>query len=238
MNRQTRKQLKTDKFAQEVGDTFSFLNEHRSESIRYGLIGLAVIVLGAGYYFYSRHQAAVREDALASAMRIDNAIIGTADTLTNKAFPTEEAKQQARTKAFSDLATKYHGSSEGAIAAIYLGADQADKGNYADAEKVYKDVVDSAPKVYAAAAEVSLAQLYAGEGKTQEAEKLLRYRIDHPAELVSSDAARLDLADVLANTNPAEALKLAEPLRNSPHPAISKEALNIVSRINMTAHKQ
>jgi predicted negative regulator of RcsB-dependent stress response len=238
VNRQTRKQLKTDKFAQEVGDTFSFLSEHRSESIRYGLIGLAVILLGAGYYFYNRHQGAVREDALAAAMRIDNAVIAQADTPTNKAFPTEEAKQQARKKAFSDLATKYHGTSEGAIGAMYMGADQADKGDYASAEKIYKDVVDSSPKVYAAAAELSLAQVYAAEGKTAEAEKLLRYRIDHPAELVSSDAAKLDLADVLATVNPAEALKLAEPLRNSPHPAISKAALNLVSRINMTAHNQ
>jgi hypothetical protein len=236
LNRQTRKDLKTDKFAQEVGDTFSFLNEHRGESVRYGLIALAVIVLGAGYYFYSRHEAAAREDALAAAMRIDNAIIAQADTLTNKAFPTQEAKDQARTKAFSDLASKYHGTSEGSIDAMYMGADQADKGNYAAAEKIYKDAVDSAPKVYAQAAEISLAQLYAAEGKTEEAEKLLRYRIDHPAELVSADAATLDLADILSTTKPQEALKLAEPLVKSERVNISKEALNLVSRINMTGH--
>lgn len=237
MNRQTRKQLKTDEFAQELGQTFSFLKEHRTESIRYGLIGLAVIVLGAGYYFYSRHEGVVREDALAEAMKIDDAIVGPADTATNKAFPTKDAKVQARAKALNDMATKYRGTTEGAIAAIFLAADQVDAGNYAAAEKAYKDVVDSAPKEYASLAEVSLADVYSVEGKTEDAEKLLRYRIDHPTELVSSDAAKLELADVLASANPTEALKLVEPLRSSAHTVISKEAINEVARINSTAHK-
>lgn len=238
MRRQTRKQLKTDKFAQEVGETFSFLSEHRTESIRYGLIGLVVILLGAGYYFYNRHQATAREDALAQALRIDDAIIAPADTLTNKAFPTQQAKDDARLKAWSDLASKYHGTTEGGIAGIYLAADQADKGNFANAEKIYKDVVDSAPKLYAAQAELSLAQVYAAEGKTQDAEKLLQDRIDHPSELVSSDEAKLELAELLSTANPAEALKLAGPLRNSNHPAVSKEAINVVGRINMSGHGQ
>ena len=97
--------------------------------------------------------------------------------------------------------------------------------------------MDSAPKVYAAQAEMSLAQVYAAEGKTQDAEKLLRYRIDHPTELVSSDEAKLALAPILAQTNPAEALKLIEGLRTSNHTAVSKEALNEVSRINMAPHQ-
>lgn len=238
MRRQTRKQLKTDKFAQEVGETFSFLNEHRTESIRYGLIALVVILLGAGYYFYHSHQAVVREDALAQALRIDDAIIGPADTLTNKAFPTQAAKDDARLKAWTDLATKYHGTTEGAIAGIYLASDQADKGNYASAEKLYKDVADSAPKLYAAQAQLSLAQVYGAEGKTQELEKVMQNLVDHPSELVSSDEAKLYLAALLSTANPAEALKLAGPLRSSNHPAISKEALNIVGKINLSGQKQ
>jgi predicted negative regulator of RcsB-dependent stress response len=202
------------------------------------LIGLVVILLGAGYYFYNRHQVAAREDALAQAFRIDDAIIGPADTVTNKAFPTQAAKDDARLKAWSDLAIKYHGTTEGAIAGIYLASDQADKGNYAQAEKGYKDVVDSAPKIYAAQAELSLAQVYTAEGKTEDVEKLLHYRIDHPSELVSSEEAKLELAELLSTVKPAEALKLAEPLRQSTHPAVSKEAINVVGKINMSGQKQ
>lgn len=238
MKRQTRKKLKTDELAEGFGETFSFLSEHRSESIRYGLIGLAVIVLAAGWYLYDRHQASVREDLLSQALRIDDAIIAPADTVTNKAFPNQQAKDNARIKAWTDLYTKYHGTTEGSIAGIYLAAEQADKGKYADAEKIYQDVVNSAPKMYAAQADIDLAQVYAAEGKTDQARKILEDRINHPAVLVSSDDAKLQLAELLAAKDPAQARKLAEPLRTSKDVAVSKEAINIVGQINMATGKQ
>jgi predicted negative regulator of RcsB-dependent stress response len=238
VKRQTRKQLKTDKFAQDVGLTFSFLSEHRTETIRYGLIGLAVVILGVGYYFYTRHQAAVREDAMAAAMKIDEAIIAPKPTATNLNFATQKEKDTARTQAFSDLATKYRGTAEGAVGGIFIGAEKTDKGDLATAEKIYKDVMDSAPEEYSAQARISLAHVYAAEGKTPEAEKLLRYLIDHPTALVSKEEATLELGDILTKSNPAEALKLVQPLttpKSNPgavsRTAISKVALAEVGRI-------
>lgn len=233
MKRLTRKRLKTDKFAQDVGNTFSFLNEHRSETIRYGLIGLAVILLGAGYYFYSRHQAAAREEAMAAAMKIDQAIIAANPTPTNLNFATQAEKDKARTQAFADLATKYHGTAEGAVGGIFIAAEQSDKGNFPAAEKIYKDVMDSAPAEYSALARMSLAHVYAAENKTPEAEKLLRYLMDHPTALVSKEEATLELGDILSKSNCAEALKLIEPLRSS-RTAVSKVALSEVGRISST----
>lgn len=238
MNKLTRKQLKTDELAEGFGETFSFLSEHRTESIRYGLIGLAVLILAGGWFLYDRHEATVREDLLNQALNINDAIIGPADTLTNKAFPNQQAKDNASIKAWTDLYTKYHGTTEGSIAGLYLGAQQADQGKYADAEKIYKDVVDSAPKMYAAQAEISLAQVYAAEGKLDDAQKILQQRIDHPAVLVSSDDAKLQLAELIAAKKPEEARKLAEPLRNSKDVAVSKDAINIVGEINMATGKQ
>lgn len=233
MKRTTRKQLKTDKFAQDVGLTFSFLSEHRAETIRYGLIGLAVVILGTGYYFYSRHQAAAREEALAAATKIDEAIIAPNPTPTNLNFATQEEKDKARSQAFADLATKYHGTAEGAVGGIFTAAEQSDKGNFAAAEKIFKDVMDSAPEEYAGEARVSLAHVYAAEGKTPEAEKLMRYLMDHPTALISKEEATLELGDILAKSNCAEALKLIEPLRSS-RTSVSKVALSAVGRISAT----
>jgi predicted negative regulator of RcsB-dependent stress response len=233
VKRQTRKQLKTDKFAQDLGLTFSFLSEHRSESIRYGLIGLAVIILGVSYYFYSAHQAAIREEALTQAMRIDQAVIAPKPTPTSLNFTTKEEKDKARTQAFSDLAAKYRGTAEGAVGGIFIGAEQSDKGNFPAAEKIYKDVMDSAPEEYSAQARISLAHVYAAEGKIPEADKVLRYLIDHPTALVSKEEATLELGDILAKPNCKEALKLIEPLRTS-RTEISKIALAEVGRISGT----
>jgi predicted negative regulator of RcsB-dependent stress response len=233
VDRQTRKQLKTDKFAQDLGNTFSFLSDHRSETIRYGLIAVAVIILGVGYYYYSRSQAAAREAALEKAMQVDQAIIAANPTPTNINFPTQAEKDKARTQAFSDLATKYHGTAEGAVGGIFIAAEQSDKGNFAAAEKIYKDVMDSAPEDYSALARMSLAHVYAAENKIPEAEKLLRYLMDHPTDLVSKEEATLELGDILAKSDCKGALKLIEPLRNS-RTAVSKIALSAVGRINAT----
>lgn len=229
----TRKQLKTDKFAEDVGLTLGFLGEHRTETIRYGLIALAVIVLGVGYVIYSRHEASVREEALAQATRIDLAIIAPNPTPTNLNFTTQAEKDKARTQAFADLATKYHGTVEGATGGIFIGAEKADHGDLPAAEKIFKDVMDSAPTEYSSLARVSLAHIYASEGKPAEGEKLLRYLMDHPTTLVSKEQATLELADVLSKTNCAEALKLIEPLKNS-RTSVSKVALNEASRIGST----
>lgn len=230
MKRQIRKQLKTDPLAQEMSQGIDFLTHHRTEAIRYGSIALAVIILGTGYYLYSNHQASVRADALAAAMKIDQAIIGPKGDGTNIAFPTQAEKATARTQAFTELATKYSGTAEGAIGGIFIGAEHADTGDLTGAEKIYKNVVDSAPKEYAALAKVSLAHIYAAEGKPQEGEKLLQSLIDHPTTLVSSDSAKLELAEVVATYDPDKALKMVEPLRNS-RTAVSKAAIDEVGRI-------
>jgi len=230
MDRLTRKNLKTDKFAQEVSQTFDFLSEHRSESIRYGSIALAVLALAVGYYFYTRYQAGVREEALAQAIRIDDATVGSAVLPTNLHYNTQEDKDNARRKAYGDLAAKYRGTLEGAMAALILAADASDAGKMDEAEKRYRDVADSAPAAYAALAKLSLSQVYAAEGKAADAEKVLRDLMAHPTLTVSKESAALALGRLLAKTNPTEARKLLEPLRNE-RAAISQAAVTALGEI-------
>ncbi len=233
MDRQTRKNIKTDKFAQEIGHTFSFLTSHSDETKRYAAIGLAVIVVAGGIYLYMGHQATAREQALADAIKVDEAVISPTPQPPALNFPTQAAKDQARTKAFSDVAAKYHGSQEGAIAGIYVAAEQVDKGNFPGAEKLYKDVVDSAPADYASLARLSLAGVYAAEGKNADAEKLVRSLVDHPTTLVSKEQATLQLADLLIATNRSdEAKKLLQPLTTSTRTIISQAAITEMGRIS------
>lgn len=225
MDRLTRKDLKTDKFAQEVGHTVEFISDHRSETIRYGLIGLAVVILGFGIYFYNRHQATVRAEALSNAMRISDAVISATPQPPNLTFATQEEKDKQRNQAFLDLASKYHGTQEGAIAQFYLVAPMLEQGKLDEAEKIYKDVADSAPADYASVAKLSLAQIYAGQGKTADAEKLLRALMDKPTLFVSKEQATLALTEILAKTNPTEAKKLLDPLKQSTRITISQAAI-------------
>jgi predicted negative regulator of RcsB-dependent stress response len=232
VDRQTRKNLKSDKFAQEVTQTFEYVSEHRNEVVRYGAIALGVILLGAVIFFYLRYQEGVREEALSQAIKIDLASVGAAPAQpTAMSFATADEKAKARQKAFVDLASKYHGSQEGSIAAMYLASDAADKGDMADAEKRYKDVMDSAPKAYAAMARLTLAQIYEAQGKKAEAEKLLREAIANPTATVSKEQATIQLAMLQAKSDPCAARKALEPMRTE-RTAISRAAVQALGEIH------
>ena len=117
MDRHTRKELKTDKFAQGVGSGFEFLSHHRGQAARYSLIGVAVVALAGGYWLYRGHQTTLRTDLLSKAMLIDEAAVGPPQP-PKLSFPTAEEKEKARLAAFTDVAAKYPGSQEGAIAQL------------------------------------------------------------------------------------------------------------------------
>src|SRR5690242_14949010 len=90
VDRLTRKDLKTDKFALEVGNTWEFLTEHRDQALRYGIVAVAIIIAAGGYYFYSKYRAGAREVALEQALRVDDATVGAQPQPPLMNFPTAE----------------------------------------------------------------------------------------------------------------------------------------------------
>jgi predicted negative regulator of RcsB-dependent stress response len=212
----TRKELKTDKFALEVGHTVTFFEDHQKELLRYGACGVAVILLVIGGVWYSRHQHAAREEALAKAIQIQESPVGPPTPGQNQNFPTQEAKDEVALKAFGDLQSKYSGSEEGAIAQYYLGAIKADQGKLAEAETSFKEVADKGDAKYASLAKFALAQIYFADGRDDQGENILRDLIKNPTIYISKDQATISLARFLASKKPAEARKLLEPLRSIP----------------------
>ena len=230
MARITRKELKTDKFALEVGHTVDFFEEHQTEIIRYGAIALVVAAIVVGILFYRGHQRSVRQEALAHALDVQQAPIGQPAPGGTTSFPTQAAKDKEATKVFSDMASRYSGTDEGYIAEYYLGSIAADQGNLGEAEKRFASVADSGNKQYASLAKLSLGQVYFAEGKNDQGEKTLRSLMDHPTVFVSKEHAAIALARALAHTKPAEARKLLGPLRAIPGP-ISQTAIQAYSEL-------
>lgn len=226
MDRITRKELKQDKFAVEVTQTVGYLSEHRTDAIRYGVAGLIVIALIAGFFTWRSHQRAARSQALAAALEIRQAPVGpTRPDAVLKSYATEDQKRKAQIAAFSDVASKYSGSDEGTIAQYYLATIAADQGNMAGAEQALKEVIDNGDKNYASMAKLSLADIYKSQNKAAEGEKLIRSVVEHPTEYVSKEEATIALARYIGASRPAEARKLLEPLRTERN-AISRIALN------------
>jgi predicted negative regulator of RcsB-dependent stress response len=227
----TRKELRTDKFVLEFEHGVEIFSEHRQQIVRWGSVALGLIVVIVAVNMYRNHERGLRQDALRSAMEIQNSTVGAAQNEFTVSFPTAAERDKAVQKAFTDLTVKYPGTDEGAMGEFFLGTNAADRGSLPEAEKHFKAVVDSGRGVYVSVAKLSLAQIYASEGKVADGEKLIQSVIDHPTVFVSKEAATIALGQLLQASNPDRARKILEPLRTSTRPGVSKAALDAVAQL-------
>jgi len=230
VDRLTRKELKTDKFAEEVGATVRFLREHRRQVMTVAAVVLAGLLITAGAFAWRRHARLERQEALRQALQVYQALVAEDAPPFMLSFKTEEEKNKAVEKAFRDLMNRYPGSDEAVIAQYYLGIHFHYLGKEDEAEKLLKQAAASGRQPYASQAAYSLAELYAGQGKNEEAEKILRQLIEHPTVLVTKEQATITLAKVLARKDPQQARKLLEPLRERPG-AVGRIALSVLAEL-------
>jgi hypothetical protein len=210
----TRKELKTDNVAEGFEHVWLWFEEHKKEEVRYGAIALAAIVLIGGFWIYRDHEHTAREQALGQAIRIQETPVANVSVSGGQTFPTQDAKDQAAIKAFTDLEIKYSGSDEAQVAEYYLGCIHSDAGKMAEAEKNFTNVMEHGDKNYASLGKMSLAEAYFGEGKFDQGEKLMRDLMANPTVFVSQDQAALALAKHMIGRNNAEARKLLGPIKD------------------------
>jgi predicted negative regulator of RcsB-dependent stress response len=228
VDRLTRKELKSDRFAMEVQHSIQVVSDHRQQLTRWGTIAGVVAILVIAVVVYRNHEHVVRQEALHAAQQLQNASIGPQQNELSVSFPTQAERDKAVNKAFTELATKYSGTDEGLIAEFFLGTNAADQGKMSEAEKRLKQVADAGIP-YSVLAKLSLAQVYAAEGKLADGEKLVQSLIDHPTPLVSKEAATIALAELIQSKDPQRARKLLEPLRSSPRGSISRVSISALS---------
>ena len=231
MDRATRKDLKSDKFALEVQHGVEYVTGHRQMLMRWGAVAAAAVLVVLAVYLYMGHQSGVRQEAFQAAQRVEDATVGPAQNEYSMTFPTQAEKDKAADKAWSDLAVRFSGSQEGVIAQLYLGGHAADKGNLQEAAKRFQVVIDNGSANYASLAKLALAQVDASQGKIDDARKLLQSLIDHPSATVSKEQATITLAHILAASNPQAARKLLEPLRAHERSSVSRAALTAISEL-------
>jgi Flp pilus assembly protein TadD len=225
----TRKELKTDHFALEVGHAVEVVSEHRKQFTLYGGVAIGVILVATAVYYYLGQQAAQRQAVLKEAIRIQDAVVtasGAPEGMVS--FATAAEKDKAVRKAFGDLASKYPGKDEGVIARYYLGINAADAGQFAEAEKAFSEVANTSSP-YAPLGRFALAQIYEITGKVADAEREYRALAAKPSMMVSEGQAKIALGKLLLRTKPEEGRKLLEPLRTAVGP-VSRAAIDALSQ--------
>jgi predicted negative regulator of RcsB-dependent stress response len=232
VDRLTRKELKTDKFATEIGHTVEFLERHRREATIVGAAIIVLAVVAVGMYFYMGRQHAVRQTVLFEALQLYDATVGEENPFT-KSFPTEEEKWAAVQAKFHELTDQHAGSDESLVAHLYLGSIASDQNRMDEAEEHLRVVLESGHEQYASLAALSLAEIYPDLGRRDEAEQLLRNLMENPTVLVSKEQATISLAQLIADSQPEEARQLLEPLRAG-RSAVSRSALTVLGQLGDT----
>ena len=233
MDKLTRKELKSDKFALEVQHSVEFVSEHRRQMIYWGVTAAVLVVIVTGILWYRSYQHDARQEALHAAMQIQNSTVGPSQSQSDYvvSYPTAQAREAAVLKAWRDMAAKYSGTQEGGIAEYFLGTNAADNGNLADAAKHFQAAINASDDVYASEAKMALAEVYAAQGKLKEGANLIQSVIDHPTVMVSKDAATLALANLIKDSDPKRAHQLVDPLRSSTRSAVSQAAITLEASI-------
>lgn len=236
MDKHEREQLKHDAFVEEVSHGLDYASSHKKQLTLYGSIAAVVVAGGLGWWWWSDKQAAERQTALESALQTQQAAIGPGDNPFIKVFKTKAEKDAAIVKEFGALAAKYPGKFESTVSQYYVGITYADQGNFPEAEKHFQSAVDGGDKEVASLARYALVQIYLKQNKQAEAEKLLRYLAENPTTMMSKENAQIELAKLLAKSNPAEAQKLLEPLRQmTARAAVSRWAITAFSETRPAA---
>ncbi|HEY4088713.1 MAG TPA: hypothetical protein VGM43_22440, partial [Bryobacteraceae bacterium] len=185
----SRKELKQDNVALKVEETRHFFVQHRDLIVKAGIAVVIVAIIGFGSWFFVSSRRQAREQALASALALQNAPVGAANPSGGASFPTAAAKDAAVTKALNSVMAD--GSEEGYAAEYYLAGLNGANGKTDEALKQYDHVAANAGADYASLAKLAKAELLFSINKPSDAEAILKDLMANPTAMVSKDQAAM-----------------------------------------------
>lgn len=163
MDRQHRRELKHDKFVDELGTLSSRARENQRLLVTITAAAVALAVIVYGIYFYRSNREQKAQDALAAAIStMDSPLLPAAGAPPQPGakFKTEKERTDAATKQFQDIVGNYSGSDAADVAGLYLARLDASKGDTASAKKFLQQFVSDHPKHFlVGSARYSLYQL-------------------------------------------------------------------------------
>jgi hypothetical protein len=233
----TRKELKQDKIRESLEQGAEVVYSH-SQVAAAAVGAILLVLLGyGGWKFYQDRQTLQASAVLDEAMKIYNAPIRQANEPAEAGelnYQDTQKRAQDASQKFALAADKYPGTNPGRLARYYQALTLLDLEKQNQSIEELKRLVGGSDKELSAMAQYQLATLYARTGKNEEAIKSYRAVADSKSVLVPRPLVLLELADLLRQSNPAEATSLYQQLKKDypTNSAISERAdrgLDLVS---------
>ncbi len=217
MARIHRQELKHDEFI----DTFDAVLLYVEDNGKMlAALALSLVLAGGGlggFYWYSQREEQHAQGALNSALLTFQAPVRAGlpplPGETQRTFGTEKEKWDAAIKELAAVRTDYPRTDAAVSAKHYEALARYQAGDVQQATKELEELSRAADRNVAALAKYHLAEVEGSQGHAAEAEKLFRDLVEHPTPTVPRELSQLALADLVAQSKPAEARQLYEQLK-------------------------
>lgn len=221
-----RRDLKKDEIRETMVSGLETVASHQQAMWIVIIAALVVALAVLGWNSYSRRQTAKASLALDDAMKIYQARIRAPGEPTDPSEVTyldEKNKFTDAEKKFKEVAATYGRTKPGQMAEYYAALSEVQLKDFPVAEKNLAQVIAGNDEDLASLARFQLAQVYEQENKGAQAVDVLKQLSDKPSVMVPKAMSMLALADYYRKTDPAQAAKLYNQVKQD-YPAAATEA--------------
>jgi TolA-binding protein len=200
MRREHRRELRHDKFVDEMGSLSTRARENQRFLMTVTVAVVAAALIAYGIYFYRNTQEQKAQDALASAIdTIDSPLLSPPGSQQppqpGAKYKTEAERNAAAEKQFKDLESKYGGTDAADVANLYLARLDAGRGDVAGARKLLNAFINEHPKhVLVGSARFSLYQLRIENGEAAQVANELQTEVNKSDPVLPADSLLVLLA--------------------------------------------
>jgi predicted negative regulator of RcsB-dependent stress response len=206
-----RRDLKKDEIRETLVSGVESVASHKQALWIVVSAALVVALAIFGWNSYSRRQTAKASAALDDGLKIFQARIrapGEPADPIDLTYLDEKNKFTDADKKLLQVANDYGRTKPGQMARYYAALSESQLKQYADAERNLNQVASGGDESLAGLAKFKLAGVYLQENKNSQAVDLLKQLSDKPTVFVPKPMALLALADYYRKSDPGQATKL------------------------------
>lgn len=211
MAKLTRKQLRKDRFVEEVGEAVGFFTTHRNSLVGASVAILLAILGGIGFYHYRQEQANEARLALQEAIGNYYGEVSLNEVPGRITFATSIEKEMKIEESLNKVVEEYGGRFEGQVARLHLALAELQDGDPEEGKKMLEALIDDNGDEASGMARKALADQLQREGKNEEAIEYYQYLIDNPTDMLPKERVELfGMYDALLATDEQQALELVK----------------------------
>lgn len=196
MDRQQRRDMKHDRFVDEIGVLSQSARQNQRLLLTIGLAAVVIAVAVYGFYFYRGTQERKAQGLLATALETVESPVATLEQPNAKAkFKSEAERSTAAEQQFKEVRTKFSGTDASDVAGIYVARLSAARGDVATARKLLADFISEHPgHILEGGTRYSLYQLRMENGEAQQVTTELNAELSKTEPVLPGDSMLVLLA--------------------------------------------